>query len=123
MALFAFTHLLDKEDAYKHLTQRICRQRRDLLWRGLGLPAPHEDPLRAWYYVELDLEVWARKVYGDDLFEYLKANYEPVDFLFGSRRSRPSCSWTAAASAARRGRSASPSPTWPRRTTRTSASS
>ncbi len=82
MALFALTHLLDKEDAYKKLTMRICHQRRDLLWRGLGLPPPHEDPLRAWYYVELDLEVWARKIYGDDFFEYLQANYEPVDFLF-----------------------------------------
>jgi aspartate 4-decarboxylase len=82
MALFALTHLLDAEDAYKRLTMRICHERRDLLWKGLGLPPPPEDPLRAWYYVELDLEVWARKVYGDEFFEYLRAHYEPVDFLF-----------------------------------------
>jgi aspartate 4-decarboxylase len=82
MTFFALTHLLDEKDAYKRLTMRICHQRRDLLWRGLGLPLPPDDPQRAWYYVELDLEVWARKVYGDQFFEYLKANYEPVDFLF-----------------------------------------
>jgi aspartate 4-decarboxylase len=82
MALFALTHLLDREDAYKRLTMRICRERRDLLWKGLGLPPPPDDPLRAWYYVELDLEVWARNVYGDEFFEYLRAHYEPVDFLF-----------------------------------------
>ena len=82
MVLFALTHLLDPEDAYKHLTMQICHQRRDLLWKGLDLPPPADDPYRAWYYVELDLEVWARKLYGDDFFEYLKANYEPVDFLF-----------------------------------------
>jgi aspartate 4-decarboxylase len=32
--------------------------------------------------VELDLELWARKTYGDKFFEYLRLNYEPVDFLF-----------------------------------------
>ncbi len=82
MVLFALTHLLDPEDAYKHLTMRICHERRDLLWKGLGLPLPPDDPYRAWYYVELDLEVWARKMYGDEFFEYLKSNYEPVDLLF-----------------------------------------
>jgi aspartate 4-decarboxylase len=82
MAFFALTHLLDKDDAYKHLTRQICRERRDLLWKGLGIPLPPDDPLRAWYYVELDLELWARKTYGDEFFEYLRANYEPVDFLF-----------------------------------------
>jgi aspartate 4-decarboxylase len=82
MALFALTYLLDAQGAYKRLTMEILHRRRDLLWRGLGLPPPAEDPARAWYYVELDLEVWARQVYGDDFFEYLNANYEPVDFLF-----------------------------------------
>jgi aspartate 4-decarboxylase len=82
MTLFALTHLLDASDAYKRLTMRICHERRDLLWKGLGLPQPADDPLRAWYYVELDLEVWARTLYGDEFFEYLEANYEPVDFLF-----------------------------------------
>jgi aspartate 4-decarboxylase len=82
MTLFALTYLLDADDAYKRLTMQICHRRRDLLWKGLGLQPPAEDPLRAWYYVELDLEVWARKMYGDDFFEYLQANYEPVDFLF-----------------------------------------
>jgi aspartate 4-decarboxylase len=81
MALFALTHLLDEKDDYKRLTMQICHERRDLLWKGMGIPLPAEDPLRAWYYVELDLEVWARG-YGDGFFEYLRANYEPVDFLF-----------------------------------------
>jgi aspartate 4-decarboxylase len=82
MAFFALTHLLDKDDAYKRLTRQICRERRDILWKGLGIPIPPEDPQRAWYYVELDLELWARETYGDQFFEYLRSNYEPVDFLF-----------------------------------------
>jgi aspartate 4-decarboxylase len=82
MAFFALTHLLDKDDAYKNLTRQIIRERRDRLWKGLGIPLPAEDPQRAWYYVELDLELWARKTYGDEFFEYMRSNYEPVDFLF-----------------------------------------
>src|SRR5204862_4363673 len=55
MAFFAITHLLDKDDAYKHLTRQILRERRDHLWKGLDIPLPPEDPQRAWYYVELGL--------------------------------------------------------------------
>jgi aspartate 4-decarboxylase len=82
MCFFALTHLLDHADAYKHLTMEICHQRRDLLWKGLGLPLPPADPMRAWYYVELDLEVWAKVMYGDEFFQYLETHYEPVDILF-----------------------------------------
>jgi aspartate 4-decarboxylase len=82
MGFFALSHLLDTEDAYKRLTMKIVQRRRDLLWQGLGLPLPPPDPGRAWYYVELDLEVWATRIVGEGFFEYLSTNYEPVDFLF-----------------------------------------
>jgi aspartate 4-decarboxylase len=82
MCFFALTYLLDEKDAYKHLTMEICHKRRDLLWKGLGIAIPPEDPWRAWYYVELDLEVWAKAMIGDDFFDYLSSHYEPVDFLF-----------------------------------------
>jgi aspartate 4-decarboxylase len=57
MAFFALSHLLDTQDAYKHLTMTLVQRRRDLLWQSLGLPVPPPDPGRAWSYVELDLEV------------------------------------------------------------------
>lgn len=82
MCFFALTHLLDEKDAYKHLTMEICHKRRDLLWKGMGIPLPPDDPMRAWYYVELDLEVWAKAQYGESFFKYLTMHYEPVDFLF-----------------------------------------
>ncbi len=82
MTFFALSHLLDTKDAYKRLTMEIVKRRRDLLWQGLGLPQPPDDPGRAWYYVELDLEVWARHSVGEGFFEYLAEHYEPVDFLF-----------------------------------------
>jgi len=82
MCFFALTHLLDPADSYKHLTMQICHERRDLLWKGLELPLPPEDPMRAWYYVELDVEVWAKAYHGEDFWKYLSTHYEPVDLLF-----------------------------------------
>jgi aspartate 4-decarboxylase len=82
MGFFALSHLLDLKDAYKHLTMKIVRGRRDALWRGLGIPLPPEDPMRGWYYVELDFMVWAKNTYGDGFCKYMTSNYEPVDFLF-----------------------------------------
>jgi aspartate 4-decarboxylase len=83
MCFFSLTHLMDKNDAYKHLCMEICHKRRDLLWKGLGAKqAPSTDPMRAWYYVELDFMVWAREIYGQEFVDYMVENYEPVDFLF-----------------------------------------
>ena len=82
MGFFALSHLLDLKDAYKHLTMEIVRARRDALWSGLGIPLPPEDPMRGWYYVELDFMVWAKIMYGDAFCKYMTTNYEPVDFLF-----------------------------------------
>jgi aspartate 4-decarboxylase len=83
MAFFSLTHLLDDKDAYKHLTMDICHKRRDLLFKGFGAAVlPQEDPLRAWYYVELDFMVWAREKFGQEFVDYMVKNYEPVDFLF-----------------------------------------
>jgi aspartate 4-decarboxylase len=41
-----------------------------------------DDPLRAGYYTEIDLQIWARQRYGGDFADWLAANYEPVDPLF-----------------------------------------
>jgi aspartate 4-decarboxylase len=83
MAFFSLTHLLDEKDAYKRLCMEICHKRKDLLWQGaLAKVLPPDDPLRAWYYVELDFMVWAREKYGQEFVDYMVKNYEPVDFLF-----------------------------------------
>jgi aspartate 4-decarboxylase len=82
MALFALTHLLDATHAYRDATIRILHHRRDLLWQGIGLRPPPDDPERAWYYVTLDLEAWARRSWGDAFFAHLCAHHEPVDFVF-----------------------------------------
>ena len=81
MMLFSAFTLLDKADSYKNLCQLICRRRWHALFDGLGLTLP-EDSNRAFYYVELDLMVWAEKTYGPEFAKFLRKNYECIDVLF-----------------------------------------
>jgi aspartate 4-decarboxylase len=81
MMLFSSFTLLDKADSYKNLCQLICRRRWHALFDGLGLTLP-EDSNRAFYYVELDLMVWAEKTYGPDFARFLRKNFECIDVLF-----------------------------------------
>lgn len=81
MTLFAAFALLDKEDKYKIKMQEIIQQRLKTLWENTGFDFK-DDPLRVGYYAEIDMIVWAEKLYGKDFVKYLKANYEPVDVVF-----------------------------------------
>lgn len=81
MALFAAFSLLDKDNVYKTRMQEIIRERLHTLWENTGFTLL-DDPLRAGYYSEIDMLVWARKFYGEEFVEYLKANYEPLDVVF-----------------------------------------
>lgn len=81
MSLFAAYALLDKENKYKTRMHGLIQDRLHALWDNTGFTLI-EDPLRAGYYSEIDMLVWAKKFYGDDFVEYLKANYEPVDVVF-----------------------------------------
>ena len=77
MALFSAVGYLHYKELQPKLISMIQKRLNDL-WSTTGftlLP----DPDRAGYYSEIDLMVWARKFYGDDFVEYLKANYEPID--------------------------------------------
>lgn len=77
MALFSAFGYLHRAELQPKLIDMI-QKRLDDLWSTTGftlLP----DPDRAGYYSEIDLMVWAKKFYGDDFVEYLKANYEPLD--------------------------------------------
>lgn len=81
MSLFAAFALLDKENHYKHKMWDIIRKRLNTLWDNTGFTLP-EDPLRAGYYSEIDMLVWAQKFYGEEFVSYLKENYNPLDVVF-----------------------------------------
>ena len=81
MSLFASFALLDAENTYKKRMQDMIHERLHTLWESTGFTLL-DDPLRAGYYSEIDMLVWAKKFYGDDFVEYLKKNYEPLDAVF-----------------------------------------
>ena len=59
----------------------MIHERLHTLWESTGFTLL-DDPLRAGYYSEIDMLVWAKKFYGDVFVEYLKKNYEPLDVVF-----------------------------------------
>ena len=81
MSLFALFSLLDKENRYRTRMLALIAERLKALWDSTGftlLP----DPLRAGYYSEIDMLVWAKKFYGEEFVAYLKRNYNPLDVVF-----------------------------------------
>ena len=83
MTLFALYSIIDKREGnrFKEKMQEIIRRRLEALWASMGftlLP----DPLRAGYYSEIDMLVWAKRYYGKDFADWLKLNYSPLDVVF-----------------------------------------
>jgi aspartate 4-decarboxylase len=81
MTLFALFALLDKDDGYKKRCQRICQERLEALFQGLGLPL-RKDPLRTAYYQTLDLEAWCREHIGEDFVRFVREHHDPLDIVF-----------------------------------------
>ncbi|WP_433272119.1 bifunctional aspartate transaminase/aspartate 4-decarboxylase [Actinosynnema sp. CS-041913] len=81
LTLFSLFAMLDDGKAYKARVQRIVRTRLELLIEGAGMKIA-EDPMRACYYVELDLLAEAERVYGAEFARYLEQTYAPIDPLF-----------------------------------------
>ncbi len=80
MTLMAAFSLLPQGVPYKAKMREIITERLEALWQNTGFTLV-VDPLRAGYYSEIDIMLWARKFYGDDFAAYLKKNYEPLDFV------------------------------------------
>ncbi|MCD7970415.1 MAG: aspartate 4-decarboxylase [Alistipes sp.] len=81
MMLFAGFALLDTENKYKQASIDLLRHRYELLWNGLDIKIV-PDKNRASYYCEFDIQDWAVRNYGQELFDWLQKNFEPVDVVF-----------------------------------------
>ncbi len=81
MVLFSMLSLMDSEDNYRQQTMAIIKKRIQALYDGMGIELKTSD-IAAYYYRTLDFELWMRKHYGEDLVNFVKANYEPVDIVF-----------------------------------------
>lgn len=80
MTLFALYALLDKDNVYKQRMQKIIKNRLEALWSSTGFEL-HTDPSCAGYYTEIDIRLWAEKLYGNEFSTWLTCNYEPLDFV------------------------------------------
>ena len=81
MVLFSMLSLLDTGDTYRQQTMAIIKKRIEALYKGMGIELKPSE-LAAYYYRTLDFELWMCKHYGEDLVNFVKANYEPVDIVF-----------------------------------------
>lgn len=81
MTLFSLFSLLDKDNAYKKYCQRICQDRLQALFEGMGRPL-HADPLRTAYYQTLDLEAWCREHIGEDFVRFVEEHHDPLEIIF-----------------------------------------
>ena len=59
MSLFSLFAILDKENRYKTRMQEIIHRSLHALWDNTGFTLV-EDPLRAGYYSEIAMLVWAK---------------------------------------------------------------
>lgn len=80
MLLFAAFCNLDTQNIYQSTMMNLIKDRLEALWQTTGFTLL-VDPLRAGYYSEIDIMVWAKKFYGDDFAKYLSDNYVPLDFV------------------------------------------
>jgi aspartate 4-decarboxylase len=80
MTLFALYGLTAEGRRYAAGLRVLVERRLRALYRGLGVVLP-ADPLRAGYYCELDLALWAQTHHGPAFAAWLRRNHEPVDFV------------------------------------------
>lgn len=81
MSLMALGTLLDKDGKYHERMIKLIHDRYDALWSNFGFKMP-DDPLRADYYSEIDLMVWAKELHGQEFADYMNANYNPLSAVF-----------------------------------------
>ncbi len=81
MTLFSLFSLLDGNDGYKKRCRKIVERRIHKLFGSMNVPMQDSD-LRSYYYVDLDLAVWAKKVIGPEFAEYMNTHHDPLDVVF-----------------------------------------
>lgn len=79
MALFSAFAYLHREELQPRLIN-LVHKRLDNLWSTTGFTL-EPDPDRAGYYSDIDMMLWAKKIYGDDFAQYLNENYDSLDFV------------------------------------------
>lgn len=82
MSIFALKCIIDTDDVYKRKMQAMIHDRLKSLWDNTGFTVL-PDPLRVGYYSEIDMMVWAKKIYGEDFAKWLGKTHDPLDVTLG----------------------------------------
>jgi aspartate 4-decarboxylase len=85
MTLFALASLLDEDEDYRATCRGIIHTRLSRLQKGLGVELPY-DPLRAGYYLTLDLAAWGVSIAGPAFLDYVAAHHEPFEIVVNLAR-------------------------------------
>jgi aspartate 4-decarboxylase len=80
MSLFSLFSLLDDKHEYKLRARAIINERFTKLFEGLGVPVV-DDPLRAGYYANLDIEAWGIATFGETFRDYLNNHHDPLEIV------------------------------------------
>ena len=81
MTLFSLFQLIDNDDSYRTSVMQIVRNRVKATLDGLGIE-PELGPLFASYYGIVDFEFWMRRFGGEDVVQFMKDHYHPLDIVY-----------------------------------------
>ena len=81
MALFSLFQLIDSDDSYRTSVIKIAHSRLQATLNGLGIE-PELTPLFAAYYGVIDFEFWMRRYGGEDVIQFMKEHYHPLDIVY-----------------------------------------
>jgi aspartate 4-decarboxylase len=81
MTLFSLFQLVDQEDRYRTSVMKIVHDRLQATLDGLGIE-PELGPLFAAYYGIIDFEFWMRRYGGEEVVQFMKDHYHPLDIVY-----------------------------------------
>jgi aspartate 4-decarboxylase len=83
MVLFSLFSLMDTPDAYKNALKRLIRNRKQALYREIGIGLEEkEDVNQVDYYTILDLEYLGGRAHGREFVDWVMKNTQPSELLF-----------------------------------------
>jgi aspartate 4-decarboxylase len=79
--MFSLFELMDEKKKYQKATMQIVKGRLDAALGGLGIPM-EPSPLYAAYYGIIDIEALLREYVGDEVVQFMKENFHPLDPVY-----------------------------------------
>jgi aspartate 4-decarboxylase len=81
MTMFSLFELMDEKKTYQKATMEIVRRRLNAALEGLGITVEPNKNYAAYYGI-IELEYQLRRHGGDDVVEFMKTHYHPLDPLY-----------------------------------------